>query len=64
MTDPATLDRANDLLMRAALVISSFRNRLKVAGYVFPEPPDTARIIADIDSHMQMCEDQISIEKR
>lgn len=38
------------LLMDCALIISSFRWKLREAGYPFPEPPNTQRTIARIDA--------------
>lgn len=43
---------AVDLLMRAALIVSSFRNKNAKAGYAFCEPPGTDALIVDIDTHL------------
>lgn len=48
---PAPLDQkaARDILAEAALIISSFRNKVAASGYPFQLPPGTARIITEID---------------
>lgn len=43
-------DEARETLMRAALIISAFRNRLAIAGYPFMEPPEAKRVLFEIDS--------------
>ena len=48
--DSPTKNDHIDALMRAALIISSFRRRLSQTGYPFREPPETEKIIADIDA--------------
>lgn len=40
---------ARELLQEAALIISSFKNKLCASGYPFREPPGVSRIIQEID---------------
>ncbi len=50
--DPADLAEARALLAAASITISSFRWKLRDAGYPFREPPDIDRLIARIDRLM------------
>jgi len=43
-------DPANILLMECSLLISSFRWKLREAGYPFREPPNVDRTLARIDA--------------
>lgn len=47
---PPELARAHETLAEAALVVASFRWRLRSAGYPFREPPAVDGLIARIDS--------------
>jgi hypothetical protein len=54
-TDPAPelppeLARAHEVLAEAALVVASFRWRLRASGYPFREPPAVDGLIARIDA--------------
>jgi hypothetical protein len=49
-TLPPELARAHEALAEAALVVASFRWRLRSAGYPFREPPAVDGLIARIDS--------------
>lgn len=54
-TDPAPelppeLGRAHEALAEAALVVASFRWRLRSAGFPFREPPNVDGLIARIDA--------------
>jgi hypothetical protein len=47
---PPELARAHEALAEAALVVASFRWRLRAAGYPFREPPGIDGLIARIDA--------------
>lgn len=47
---PPELGRAHETLAEAALVVASFRWRLRSAGYPFREPPGIDGLIARIDA--------------
>lgn len=62
-TDSPTEHARTELLMRAALVISTFRNKNREAGYPFREPPDAGKILLDIDSLVNASDDAQEIER-
>jgi hypothetical protein len=47
---PPELGRAHEALAEAALVVASFRWRLRAAAYPFREPPGVDGLIARIDA--------------
>lgn len=50
-TIPDPLDRStHETLCQASLIISSFRWKLRKAGFPFKEPPGVDAIIRDIDA--------------